>query len=129
MGGCVYEVQDTYIDALIAYVNRLRNGFKKKRLRVTTSRQRLANETNFSPLDPTFLPTFVVELIKINTINLLFLQGVLLLLIVLILSISRIWKGLESVGTRQTLLQGWLLCVGFVCLANVPDLVCRLILA
>jgi len=31
------------------------------------------------------------------------------------------------VGTRQALLQGWLLCVGFVCLANVPDLVCRLI--
>jgi len=28
-----------------------------------------------------------------------------------------------SVGTRQALLQGWLLCVGFVCLANVPDLV------
>ena len=28
------------------------------------------------------------------------------------------------VGTRQALLQGWLLCVGFVCLANVPDLVC-----
>jgi hypothetical protein len=27
------------------------------------------------------------------------------------------------VGTRQALLQGWLLCVGFVCLANVPDLV------
>ena len=26
-------------------------------------------------------------------------------------------------GTRQDLLQGWLLCVGFVCLANVPDLV------
>ena len=32
-----------------------------------------------------------------------------------------------SVGTRQALLQGWLLCVGFVCLANVPDLVRRLI--
>ena len=31
-----------------------------------------------------------------------------------------------SVGTRQALLQGWLLCVGFVCLANVPDLVHRL---
>ncbi len=31
-----------------------------------------------------------------------------------------------SVGTRQALLQGWLLCVGFVCLANVPDLVRRL---
>ena len=30
------------------------------------------------------------------------------------------------VGTRQALLQGWLLCVGFVCLANVPDLVRRL---
>ena len=30
-----------------------------------------------------------------------------------------------SVGTRQALLQGWLLCGGFVCLANVPDLVCR----
>lgn len=29
----------------------------------------------------------------------------------------------RSVGTRQALLQGWLLCVGFVCLANVPDLV------
>ncbi len=28
-----------------------------------------------------------------------------------------------SVGTRQALLQGWLLCFGFVCLANVPDLV------
>ena len=27
------------------------------------------------------------------------------------------------VGTRQALLQGWLLCVDFVCLANVPDLV------
>jgi hypothetical protein len=27
------------------------------------------------------------------------------------------------VGTRQALLQGWLLCVGLVCLANVPDLV------
>ena len=27
------------------------------------------------------------------------------------------------VGKRQALLQGWLLCVGFVCLANVPDLV------
>jgi len=27
------------------------------------------------------------------------------------------------VGTRQALLQGWLLCVGFVSLANVPDLV------
>ena len=27
------------------------------------------------------------------------------------------------VGTRQALLQGWLLCVGFVCLANVPGLV------
>jgi uncharacterized protein (AIM24 family) len=26
-------------------------------------------------------------------------------------------------GTRQALLQGWLLCVGYVCLANVPDLV------
>jgi len=26
-------------------------------------------------------------------------------------------------GTRQALLQGWLLYVGFVCLANVPDLV------
>ena len=31
------------------------------------------------------------------------------------------------VGTRQALLQGWHLCVGFVCLANVPDLVCWLI--
>jgi hypothetical protein len=29
----------------------------------------------------------------------------------------------RSVGTRQALLQGWFLCVGFVCLANVPDLV------
>jgi len=29
-----------------------------------------------------------------------------------------------SVGTRQALLQGWLLCVGFVRLANVPGLVC-----
>jgi hypothetical protein len=28
-----------------------------------------------------------------------------------------------SVGTRQALLQGWLLCVGFVCLAKEPDLV------
>jgi hypothetical protein len=28
-----------------------------------------------------------------------------------------------SAGTRQALLQGWLLCVGFVRLANVPDLV------
>jgi len=28
-----------------------------------------------------------------------------------------------SVGARQALLQGWLLGVGFVCLANVPDLV------
>ena len=28
-----------------------------------------------------------------------------------------------SVGTRLALLQGWLLCVGFVSLANVPDLV------
>ena len=27
------------------------------------------------------------------------------------------------VGTRQALFQGWLLCIGFVCLANVPDLV------
>jgi hypothetical protein len=27
------------------------------------------------------------------------------------------------VGTKQALLQGWLLCVGFVCLANVPELV------
>ena len=27
------------------------------------------------------------------------------------------------VGARQALLQGWFLCVGFVCLANVPDLV------
>ena len=27
------------------------------------------------------------------------------------------------VDTRQALLQGWLMCVGFVCLANVPDLV------
>ncbi len=34
---------------------------------------------------------------------------------------SRVCPG--SVGTRQALLQGWLLCVGFVCLANVPDLV------
>ena len=32
------------------------------------------------------------------------------------------------VGTRQALLQGWLLCVGFVCLANVPDLVRWLLL-
>jgi hypothetical protein len=32
------------------------------------------------------------------------------------------WGGL-CVGTRQALLQGLLLCVGFVCLANVPDLV------
>ena len=29
----------------------------------------------------------------------------------------------RSVGTRQALLQGLLLCVSFVCLANVPDLV------
>src|SRR5438046_9618471 len=36
---------------------------------------------------------------------------------------SRVCPG--SVGTSQTLLQGWLLCVGFVCLANVPDLVRR----
>ena len=28
-----------------------------------------------------------------------------------------------SVGTRQALLQGWILCRGFVCLANVPNLV------
>ena len=33
------------------------------------------------------------------------------------------------VGTRQALLQGWLLCVGFVCLANVPDLVCWVVSA
>ena len=32
-----------------------------------------------------------------------------------------------SVGTRQALLQGWLLCVGFVYLANVPDLVRQVI--
>jgi hypothetical protein len=31
------------------------------------------------------------------------------------------------IGTRQALLQRWLLCVGFVCLADVPDLVCWLI--
>ncbi len=30
-----------------------------------------------------------------------------------------------SVGTRQDLLQGWLLCFGFEFLANVPDLVRR----
>ena len=34
---------------------------------------------------------------------------------------SRVCPG--SVGTRQALLQGWLLCVCLVCLANVPDLV------
>ena len=38
---------------------------------------------------------------------------------------SRVCPG--SVGTRQAFLQGWLLCVGFVCLANVPDLVLRLV--
>ena len=31
-----------------------------------------------------------------------------------------------SVGIRQALLQGWLLCVVFVCLANVPAFVRRL---
>ena len=31
-----------------------------------------------------------------------------------------------SIGTRQAILQGWLLCVGSVCLVNVPDLVRRL---
>ena len=36
---------------------------------------------------------------------------------------SSAWVGGLCVGTRQALLQGWLLCVGFVCLANVPDLV------
>ena len=30
------------------------------------------------------------------------------------------------VGTRQALLQGWLLCVGFVFLENGSDLVCQL---
>jgi len=33
-----------------------------------------------------------------------------------------------SVGTSQALLQGWHLCDGYVCLANVPDLVRWLIL-
>ena len=33
---------------------------------------------------------------------------------------SRVCPG--SAGTRQALLQGWLLRVGLVCLANVPDL-------
>jgi hypothetical protein len=28
-----------------------------------------------------------------------------------------------SVGTRQALLQGWLLCFDLLCLVNVPDLV------
>lgn len=41
--------------------------------------------------------------------------------------VHRSWVCPGSVGTRQALLQGWLLCVGFVCLANVPDLVRRLI--
>ena len=31
----------------------------------------------------------------------------------------------RSVGTRQALLQGWRLCSGFVCIANVSDLVRR----
>jgi len=33
-----------------------------------------------------------------------------------------------SVGTRQALLQGWLMCVGFVCLANVPNLACWILM-
>ena len=37
--------------------------------------------------------------------------------------------GRLCVGTRQALLQGLLLCVGFVCLANVPDLVRWVVLA
>jgi hypothetical protein len=36
---------------------------------------------------------------------------------------SSVGVGGLCVGTRQALLQGWLLCVGIVCLANVPDLV------
>ncbi len=34
-------------------------------------------------------------------------------------------KPLEMVVKRRALLQGWFLCMGFVCLANVPNLVSR----
>ena len=37
--------------------------------------------------------------------------------------VNQSWVCPGSVGTRQALLQGWLLSVCFVCLANVPDLV------